>query len=126
MAVDRDGRVAIIRKPGTAAVWALPKGHPLPGESNLQTALREVNEETGLEVEPDGPGSVWSIEYVYRKRSGAEVHKRVDFYLMRVTGGDRRGHDDEVAEVVLLPPAQAVRQLTYPNEREAVRALLCE
>jgi 8-oxo-dGTP pyrophosphatase MutT (NUDIX family) len=31
-------------------LWALPKGTPLPGESAQQTALREVREETGIEV----------------------------------------------------------------------------
>jgi 8-oxo-dGTP pyrophosphatase MutT (NUDIX family) len=31
-------------------VWALPKGTPEPGESNLQAAIREVTEETGLKV----------------------------------------------------------------------------
>ena len=82
-------------------------------------------EETGFEVEVDAPGPAWSIEYTYRKRSGTEVTKRVDFYLMRITGGDPRRHDDEVAEVAVLPPTEAILLLTYPNEREAVRALLC-
>ena len=33
------------------ALWSLPKGTPEPGESHAETAVREVIEETGLQVQ---------------------------------------------------------------------------
>ncbi len=47
---ERDGRT-----------WTLPKGTPKRGESTEQTALREVGEETGLDVRITGP--LQDIEY---------------------------------------------------------------
>src|ERR1700688_100490 len=65
-------------------IWALPKGTPDTGESVEQTALREVREETGLEVSLGTEAG--EIEYWFNKPE-ARVHKRVRFYLMSPTGG---------------------------------------
>ncbi|MFN8639038.1 MAG: NUDIX domain-containing protein [Dehalococcoidia bacterium] len=48
----RDGRgeIVLVARPGTN-LFALPKGTPEGGESLEETAVREVCEETGLEVE---------------------------------------------------------------------------
>ena len=45
--------------------WSLAKGTPDPGETLEETALREVREETGLEVEINAP--IDSIEYWFRR-----------------------------------------------------------
>ena len=45
-------------------LWALPKGTPEPGESIEQTAIREVSEETGLQVQIVAP--VCSIAYSFK------------------------------------------------------------
>lgn len=44
-----DGRVLTVRKRGTAA-YMLPGGKPEPGESPIECALREVDEELGIEL----------------------------------------------------------------------------
>ena len=71
--------------------WSLAKGTPDPGETLEQTALREVREETGLEVEIDG--SLGSIDYWFADR-GKDVryHKTVHFYLMVPVGGATACH----------------------------------
>ena len=102
-------------------LWALPKGTPDPGESGLQTALREVREETGLEVEP--AGKVGEIHYSYdRPQDGARVEKTVHFYLMRPVGGDIAAHDPEFDTVEWVGASEALRRLTYPNEARIVEA----
>jgi 8-oxo-dGTP diphosphatase len=116
---DSRGRVALIRTINLqgAPVWGLPKGHPKPGELPLAAALREVREETGLEVTAVGDQPAAGIDYWFVARDGERVHKRVDFYRMEAVGGDPSEHDDEVEEVALLDHAAARARLTYPNEQ---------
>jgi len=128
VATDNDGRVALIRTKNLRGhpVWGLPKGHPEPGEDPLDTARREVEEETGLTVEVVGSKPCSTVEYWFVDRAGERVHKRVDFYRMRRTGGDPAGHDKEVDEVALVTPAEAFARLSYANERTALTDALDE
>jgi 8-oxo-dGTP pyrophosphatase MutT (NUDIX family) len=103
---ERDGRT-----------WTLPKGTPNPGESRDQTAIREVEEETGLEVRITGP--LDSIEYWF-VQSGTRIHKTVHYFLMEPVGGDLARHDHEFDEVRWVPFATAPTMLTFETERALV------
>jgi 8-oxo-dGTP pyrophosphatase MutT (NUDIX family) len=122
--------VAAIRPRGKPGVWALPKGKIDPGESAPETAVREVQEETGVEghlVEKLG-----DVRYTYTATwegaKGERIFKVVSFYLL--TAG--RGRIDEIDEAMRvevdearwLPLDEAPRLLTHKGEREmAARAL---
>lgn len=67
--------------------WDFPKGGVEEGESELQTVLREVEEETGLKDIKILPGFRKVIEYFYR-RDGKNIHKQVA-YLLASTPTDR-------------------------------------
>ena len=123
---DSAGRVAVIRtnSPGGEPVWGLPKGHLKKREDAPTAALRETQEETGLVVRLTAPEPAGTIEYSFLAADGEEVHKRVAFYRMEAVGGDPTRHDDEVAEVALLSPAEASERLTFENERRLVSDLL--
>jgi 8-oxo-dGTP diphosphatase len=54
-AVFRDGRVLIARRVNPPQLWSLPGGKVEPGETPEQAAIREVREETGVEIEIVGP-----------------------------------------------------------------------
>jgi 8-oxo-dGTP pyrophosphatase MutT (NUDIX family) len=119
-------RLAAIRPAGKpAGVWALPKGLIGPGERPEETALREVEEETGARGRLDG--KLGDVRYVYMW-AGERVFKVVSFYLVHYSRG-RLGdvppeHAHEVAEVRWLPLEEAPRLLAYKGEREmAERAL---
>ena len=102
------------------AVWGLPKGTPDPGETEEQTALREVREETGLHVVSER--YIDSIRYWFvRASDGARCHKTVHYYLMRPVGGDLSQHDHEFDFVAWKSPSEACRTLTYENEVEIVQ-----
>lgn len=100
------------------ATWNLPKGTPDDGETIEQTALREVTEETGLEVEIEAP--LGDIEYWFT-RSSQRIHKRVHFYLMGERGGSFDDHDVEFDVVEWFPALQAVQALTFPTEAGVAR-----
>ena len=103
--------------------WSLAKGTPDPGETLEETALREVREETGLEVELDS--SLGSIEYWFSDR-GSEVryHKTVHFYLMVPVGGDTAQHDPEFDVVQWFPVDEALEAMAYNNEADVLRRAL--
>ena len=115
--VDEGGAQLVLCGRRSPRLWALPKGTPDSGETLEQTAIREVTEETGLEVEKKG--LIDSIQYwVVRSSDGVRCHKTVYFYLMAPTGGDVSRHDHEFDEVRWFPAVEALRSMTYESEAE--------
>lgn len=102
-------------------LWSLPKGTPDDGESPEATALREVREETGLQIAIER--DLGEIEYWFQK-PGARVHKRVKFYLMIPTGGSVDDHDPEFDRVEWFEGEQALATMTYTNEKEVMERAL--
>ena len=109
------------RRERDGVTWALPKGTPDGDESVEETAVREVAEETGLQVRillPVGP-----IEY-YFTQQGTRIHKTVHYFLMEAVGGDLAAHDHEFEEVRWLPLDDALTMMTFPTERAIVERAL--
>jgi len=109
--------VGMRRRERDGATWTLPKGTPLPGESREETAVREVGEETGLEVRITGP--LAPIRYTF-VQSGTRIHKTVHYFLMEPTGGDLARHDHEFADVRWVDFRDAPGLLTFETERDLV------
>ena len=105
------------RRGRDAVTWTLPKGTPDSGETVEETALREVGEETGLEVRIVEP--LRSIEYDF-VQDGTRIHKTVHYFLMEPTGGDLSRHDQEFERVRWVPFDEAGSLLTFATERELV------
>jgi 8-oxo-dGTP pyrophosphatase MutT (NUDIX family) len=122
--VVRGDEVAVIiprrRSPQGDKVLGLPKGHLDGGEGELDAAIREVREETGLEVEPID--KLGEIRYTYDRR-GQPVDKRVVFYLLEYRSGEL-AHDHEIERVQWMPLQEAASSLTYEGEREMVQRAL--
>ena len=97
--------------------WALPKGTPEVGETLEGTAVREVGEETGLQVRIEQPLDQIQYWFVW---GGVRHFKTVHFYLMEMTGGDTANHDHEYDVVEWFPVTEALRRLSYPNEARVV------
>ncbi len=103
--------------------WSLAKGTPDPGETLEETALREVREETGLEVEIDSP--LGAIDYWFVGREpDVRFHKTVHFYLMVSVGGDVDLHDPEFDVVRWFASDEALESLAYANEVDVMRRAL--
>ena len=106
-------------------VWALPKGLIDEGERGLETAIREVYEETGLRAA--GERKLGDVRYVYTWE-GERVFKVVSFFLLRAVGGRigdlPPGMEIEVAEARWVPLDDAATVLSYTGEREMARKAL--
>ena len=96
--------------------WTLPKGAQEQGETVEETALREVREETGLEVELAGPLDTIDYWFVWAPEK-TRYHKFVHYFLMRAVGGDFTDHDHEMEAAAWFEPAAARRQMSFANER---------
>ena len=102
--------------------WCLPKGH-IEGEETLEeTAVREIEEETGIRgvvVETLG-----SIDYWF-SADGRRIHKVVHLFLLKAVGGELTVENDPYAEAVdveWVPFTELDARLAFPNERRAVEA----
>jgi 8-oxo-dGTP pyrophosphatase MutT (NUDIX family) len=101
--------------------WVFPKGTPTEGESLEATAVREVREETGLDVRIVRPLGEMTYSFV---ASGERIHKVVHFFLMEAIGGDPSLHDAEYDEVRWVTIVDARRMLTFDTYRDVLdRAL---
>ncbi len=89
-----DGRVVLIRrgKPPLEGRWSVPGGTVELGETLEQALVREMKEETGLQVEPEGLLAVF--DRVARDRGRLQYHYVIIDYLCRVTGGSPRAGSD--------------------------------
>jgi 8-oxo-dGTP pyrophosphatase MutT (NUDIX family) len=101
-------------------VWGLPKGAPNSGESLEETAIREVSEETGLQVKL--VDKIGIVEYWFASpQEGVRYHKFVHHYLMEPIGGSTDDHDWEYDRVEWFPIEEAMKTLSYSNEVAIVR-----
>ena len=79
MVVNEDNEILFIHRRGS---WDLPKGKKEEGESKRETAIREVEEETGIEGIELGP-KLLKTKHMYRGRNGRRLIKKSHWYLMR-------------------------------------------
>ena len=115
--LDRRGRL----------LWSLPKGHVEQGETEPETAVREVREETGIAGEVIGKLGTIDFWFV---ADGRRVHKTVHHFLLLATGDLELSDEDvEVSEVAWVPVGELAERLAYADERrlvEKVPGLLAE
>jgi 8-oxo-dGTP pyrophosphatase MutT (NUDIX family) len=109
--------VALVHRPAYDD-WSFPKGKLVEGESEIEGALREVREETGLSCRAD-PGDPIGREQ-YRDRKGRV--KEVAYWVMRPTGG-RFVPSREIDRMEWLPVERAEDRLTYPRDRRLLRSI---
>jgi 8-oxo-dGTP pyrophosphatase MutT (NUDIX family) len=126
LAADGSNRVALIGRLSRSGRidWCVPKGHPEGEETLEQAAVREVYEETGLEVEILHP--LGQIQYEFS--AGPKlIAKTVHHYLFRQTGGDltvEGDPDQEAVEARWFELEILLSSLAHENERRIARGVI--
>jgi 8-oxo-dGTP pyrophosphatase MutT (NUDIX family) len=131
--IDGKWHLAVIEPAGRESesgkpLLALPKGWIDPGEKADQTALREVQEETG--VDSQVIAKLGDVKYVYVRKwsDGARVFKVVSFYLLRYLSGEigdiSEAMRKEVLRAIWIPLEEAPEALAYKGERQMAEKAL--
>ena len=106
----------LIIKHSSVGHWDFPKGHVEEGETELQTAQREVFEETGLKAKLiDG----FKEETNYYTRPG--VFKTVVWFLGFVVNKKVKCQEGEISDHKWLKFEDALKQLTFANAKEILK-----
>ncbi len=96
--------------------WSFPKGHVEQGESESQTALREVKEETNISISLE-EGFRECVEY-YPK---PYIKKQVIYFLGRSLGDTPKRQEEEISELRWVPIDQAERMVSFDNDKNLIR-----
>ena len=101
----------------SSGVHGFPKGRMEEGETDLETALREVREETGLE--PRILPSFRTVE-LYPLRERPNTVKQVIYYLAEYENQTPRPRPGEIRSVALMTCAEAMRTFEFENTRRVM------
>ena len=96
--------------------WDFPKGNKEKGESDIDTALREVTEETGINDVTFLEGFKKEIFYKY-KRNNHLISKKVVYFLAKSNSIDVVLSSEHL-DFVWEPYEEALRKITYKNSKE--------
>jgi 8-oxo-dGTP pyrophosphatase MutT (NUDIX family) len=102
--------------------WAFPKGHAHPGESPLQSAKRELKEETGLDVEhllQETP-LIENYQFYHKKEI---IHKKVS-YFPAVVKGELILQEEEIQDAKWVLLKEAPLYLSFKESKAMCQTLL--
>ena len=119
-------QIALIATDRECRRWQLPKGRLYPTEQPLSAAVREVEEETGLETRFESFLKTVRYEYLdtYARSVPERVYKKVDFFLLRVVGGNLSDDSVEVQKVEWASTDDALCRLAYDGEKDCIKLAL--
>lgn len=99
--------------------WAFPKGHVEGNETEEETALREIMEETHLSVELDT-----QFRHVVRYSPYEGTEKEVIYFIAYTTEKTILKQDEEVLDSAWLSFADALALVTYENDQKILQAAI--
>ncbi|NLP26420.1 MAG: NUDIX domain-containing protein [Clostridiales bacterium] len=95
--------------------WSFPKGHMEGNETEIETALREIKEETNIDVIID-PTFRETVSYSPKK----DTQKVVVYFLAKAKNFEYIPQEEEIAEIRWIEISHAISVLTYENDKTIV------
>jgi len=92
--------------------WSFPKGHVEAGETEVETAAREIKEETNVDVLID-PGFRETVAFSPRR----DTTKTVVYFVGKALNTDTKPQAEEISEIKWVEIGQAISHLTYGNDK---------
>jgi ADP-ribose pyrophosphatase YjhB (NUDIX family) len=102
-------------------LWALPGGGMDVGESMADTVVREVKEETGIDVEVTGVVGIYTNPNHVMAYDDGEVRQEFSVcFHAQVVGGTAREDGEETKEVRWVEPAAVAKLNIHPSMRRRI------
>ncbi|MBQ7757192.1 MAG: NUDIX domain-containing protein [Oscillospiraceae bacterium] len=95
--------------------WSFPKGHVEEGETEIETAMREIKEETGIDVIIDQ-----SFREIVTYSPRRDTHKEVVYFIAKAKNTDYTPQEDEIADIKWVEISRAGSVLAYENDKSIV------
>ena len=113
----REGNMEFLLEHMVQGHTSIPKGHVEAGETEEETARREIREETNLEVELDT-----AFRHVITYSPGTGIVKDVVFFIAEAKPGKMINQECEVTSLEWMPYDKALAALTHASDRETLTA----
>ncbi|MBQ7834203.1 MAG: NUDIX domain-containing protein, partial [Ruminiclostridium sp.] len=95
--------------------WSFPKGHVEGDETEAETAMREIKEETNIDVLID-TGFRETVSFSPRR----DTSKTVVYFVAKALNSDTKPQAEEISEIRWVEIGQALSHLTYDNDKLVV------
>lgn len=115
--IFHDNKVLIIRQ--NNGDWGFPKGHVDGNETDMETAIREVKEETNLDVEIIKEKK-YSMEYYINDN----ILKEVVLFLAYPKNLELNPQQSEIMDIRWVNVDKAFDLLTFDNSKKALASIL--
>lgn len=109
---------------GSAGYWGFPKGHGEPGESAVETAIRELQEETNLTIKKFLSEAKLETHYFFSKQ-GKTIRKTVFFFVAEVKG-KLQLQVSELSGARWVPLETAEEHITYETDKSIFRQAIAQ
>ena len=93
--------------------WSFPKGHMEDGESETDTAIREIKEETNIDISIDDASFRETVVFNPRR----DTRKEVVYFVARALSFEVKPQEEEISEIRWVEIGQAASHLAYDNDK---------
>jgi len=115
--VLNEGKVLLVKH--LKGHWGFPKGHMEKGETEIETAIREVKEETNIDVKINR-----NFKYEEQYITDELKLKKVTFFLAEKIGGELLKQEKEISEVKWVALEETLNLLTFDNSKKLFSQVL--
>ena len=115
--IVKDDKVLMVKE--IVGHWGLPKGHIEQGETEIETAIREVKEETNLDVTLDKEKK-YEINYII----DGEIDKEVVYFIAKTINGETKKQYSEIDEIRWVPINEAIDAISYDDAKDMLKKAL--
>ncbi len=115
---NKDGKVLILKHKNIN--WVFPKGHIDPGETKIDAAIREVEEESGIVAELVKPVFSYKTKYI----NASNVAREITWYLMTTNDTKPILRETVFPKGKFIKPEKAMKKLAYTNDKDVLEHML--